>query len=96
MSLDSCAKHEVCQEHQLLAAGSDDPAAQFNYETVENRDPADKMDQPPPLINGFFPGGLYQLNWPEGYEQNAKLTYRNDTPFPATVVGMYPDVGSAD
>jgi hypothetical protein len=76
--------------------GSDDPAAIREYDDVENRVPADNMDQPPPLINGFFPGGLYKFPWPQGYEQNAKLTYRNDTPFPCTVAGIYPDVESAD
>ncbi len=66
------------------------------FEDCEFRQQTDPMDQPVPIFNGIFPRDGYDFNWPEGYEQEGKLTYRNDSPFPATVVAIYPEVQSAD
>ena len=67
-------------------------AANSQYDDVEVRAPADPMDVALGVINGFWPPDTYDFPWPAAYEQEGRLTYINDTMFPATIVGIYPEV----
>jgi hypothetical protein len=62
------------------------------FDEVEFRQPSNPMDQSVPIFNGIFPDSTYSFDWPAGYEQEGRLTYINDSMFPATVVAIYPDV----
>jgi hypothetical protein len=72
------------------------PEGNSQFDSVEVRAPSNMMNDALPVISGFFPYGQYKFLWPAGYEQEAKLTYRNEQPFPVTIIGIYPDVTTAD
>jgi hypothetical protein len=76
--------------------GREDPDAELDepplnvFETLEFRDPGDDMNAPVPIFNGMFPRDTYDWLFPGGYETEGRITYRNDTPYPCTIAGMYP------
>ena len=78
--------------------GREDPDAELQeppvsvFETLEFRDPSDDMNAPVPIFNGIFPRDDYDQKWPGGSEVEGRITYRNDTPYPCTLAGLYPSL----
>jgi hypothetical protein len=63
---------------------------QPTYDVIDMRTPYDDYNNPPPIFNGFWPRDKKVMSFPAGFQQAAKISYRTDTVFPATVVGIYP------
>lgn len=59
------------------------------------RTPEDLTDTPVPVYNGMWPPDTYDFKWPAGHEQDGRLTYENDSIYPVTIIGIYPDVDVA-
>jgi hypothetical protein len=60
------------------------------FDVIDMRTPYDDYNNPPPIFNGFWPRDKKVMPFPAGFQQAAKVSYRTDTVFPATVVGIYP------
>lgn len=75
--------------------GRDDPSNPV-FDEILFRTPDTAMNEAIPVVSGFMPADTYSFPWPAGYEQEGRLTYLNDEPYPATVVGIYPEVVVAD
>jgi hypothetical protein len=63
---------------------------QPTFDVIDMRTPYDDYNNPPPVFNGFWPRDKKVMPFPSGFQQAAKVSYRTDTVFPATVVGIYP------
>lgn len=58
----------------------------------EFRKPSDPMDEPVPL----FDGDTERLVWPPGYDSDARVAFRHDSPLPCTVTGIFPQLATQD
>lgn len=60
---------------------------------VETRDPADSMDEAPPLFDG-----VVTVSWPDGHDDTvgALITLIADQPGPACIVGIIPHLTTED
>ncbi|WP_186126356.1 hypothetical protein [Burkholderia gladioli] len=62
------------------------------YDDILTRSGNDNMDQAPPLLTG----DTDILNWPNGYDMDGVIEYRNDQPLPVTLVAIMPQVNTQD
>ncbi|MBA1364043.1 phage nozzle protein [Burkholderia gladioli] len=62
------------------------------YDDILTRSGNDSMDQAPPLLTG----DTDILNWPNGYDMDGVIEYRNDQPLPVTLVAIMPQVNTQD
>lgn len=62
------------------------------YDDLLTRSGNDDMDVAPPLLTGDSD----ILDWPEGYDMDGVVEYRNDQPLPVTVVAIMPQPVTQD
>ena len=76
--------------------GREDPDAELAeppinvFDSLNFREPEDPMNAPAPIFNGIYPRETYDFPFPGGYETEGRITYRNNTSYPATVASIYP------
>lgn len=61
-------------------------------DVLEMRSPSMPLDEPVPPYSDIFPPETYDMRFPAGYDDEARMTYRNTDPLPATVAAIYPSV----
>jgi len=62
-----------------------------NMDSLQLRTSSDPMGAPVPLFSGDK-----VVPWPEGYNTDAYMMFKNDQPTPVTLLGLMPQVNTAD
>jgi hypothetical protein len=62
------------------------------YDDLLTRSGNDDMDAAPPLLTG----DTDILDWPNGYDMDGVVEYRNDQPLPVTLVAIMPQPTTQD